>query len=346
MYKPSAAGMQHVILCGGSGTRLWPLSNRQTPKQLLSLFNGHSLLQLTYLRNREACESVLAIAGAAQADLISQQLLSAGATLRCIAEPAGRNTAAAIALAAFASDPGTVLLITPSDHLIGTPDLYNETISAARALAEAGHIVTIGLRPAYPETGYGYIHHNGNEVLRFVEKPGPAAAAEMLQSGDYLWNSGIFCCKAEVILDELKLHAPDIYNAASKAAAALLRTGSISAAAMMAIPSTSIDYAVMEKSARVKVVPSAMQWSDVGSYEALSEALTEHYAYSNQQAVFIESDPKNSMVIGKDKLVALVGVDNMVVVDTPGALLIMQKGKGQNIKQLHNWVSENRPELL
>lgn len=338
--------MQHIILCGGSGTRLWPLSNRHTPKQLLPLFEGRSLLQLTYLRNNAACSGVLAIANEQQVEVISSQLLDAGATVRCIAEPVGRNTAAAIALAAFMADPEEILLITPSDHLIGTPEVYAATIAAARQLAEEGNLVTIGLRPAYPETGYGYIHHDGNDVIRFVEKPDAVNAVCMLESGDYLWNSGIFCSKASVMLDELERFAPKIYAAGKHAAEELMRTGSISLSAMEAIPSDSIDYAVMEKSLRVKVVPSTMQWSDVGSYEALSEALMVHYQYSNQQAVFIESDPRNSMVIGKEKLVALVGVDNMVVVDTPGALLIMQKGKGQEIKQLHNWVKENRPELL
>lgn len=338
--------MQHIILCGGSGTRLWPLSNRHTPKQLLPLFEDRSLLQLTYLRNSAACSGVLAIANEQQVEVISGQLLEAGAALRWIAEPVGRNTAAAIALAAFTTDPEEILLITPSDHLIGTPDIYAATIESARQLAAEGYLVTIGLQPAYPETGYGYIHHDGNDVIRFVEKPDAANAVRMLESGDYLWNSGIFCSKASVMLDELKQFAPEIYNTSKKAAEELIRTGKISLATMEAIPSDSIDYAVMEKSLRVKVVPSAMQWSDVGSYEALTEALMEHYQYSNQQAVFIESNPRNSMVIGKDKLVALVGVDNMVVVDTPGALLIMQKGSGQEIKQLHNWVKENRPELL
>lgn len=338
--------MQHIILCGGSGTRLWPLSNRHTPKQLLPLFEDRSLLQLTYLRNSAACSGVLAIANEQQVEVISGQLLEAGAALRWIAEPVGRNTAAAIALAAFTADPEEILLITPSDHLIGTPDVYAATIASARQLAAEGYLVTIGLRPAYPETGYGYIHHDGNDVIRFVEKPDAINAVRMLESGDYLWNSGIFCSKASVMLDELKQFAPEIYNSSKKAAEELVRTGRISLSAMEAIPSDSIDYAVMEKSLRVKVVPSTMQWSDVGSYEALTEALMEHYQYSNQQAVFIESNPRNSMVIGKDKLVALVGVDNMVVVDTPGALLIMQKGRGQEIKQLYNWVKENRPELL
>lgn len=336
--------MQHIILCGGSGTRLWPLSNKQTPKQLLPLFDGRSLLQLTYMRNSACCTSVLAIANEQQVEEISGQLLDTGARLRWIAEPVGRNTAAAIGLAAFMADPEEILLITPSDHLIGTPDVYDATIAAAQQLAAEGYLVTIGLRPAYAETGYGYIHHEGNEVLRFVEKPDALNATRMLESGDYLWNSGIFCSKASVMLDELQEHAPEIYISCKRAAEELVRHGKISLTAMEAIPSDSIDYAVMERSKKVKVVPSTMQWSDVGSYEALTEALMEHYQYRNQQAVFIQSD--NSMVIGKNKLVALVGVDNMVVVDTPGALLIMQKGKGQEIKQLHNWVKENRPELL
>lgn len=337
--------MQHIILCGGSGTRLWPLSNRQTPKQLLPLFEGRSLLQLAYERNKAACDSVLAIVSEQHANIVEEQLLEAGAeNLRMLGEPVGRNTAAAIALAAFVSAPETILLITPADHLIGTPDIYAQTIETAQLLAAGNSLVTIGLQPTYPETGFGYIQYSGHDVIRFVEKPDAKNAALMLQSGDFLWNSGIFCCKASVLLQELKQHAPEIYKAAGEAADEWLSNGQLSKASMEAIPSTSIDYAVAEKSSRVKVVPSVMDWSDVGSYEALAEALVQHYSYHNHQAVSIESG--NNMVIGKEKLVALVGVENLVVVNTPEALLIMKKGKGQEIKQLHQWVKENRPELL
>lgn len=302
-------------------------------------------MQLAYQRNMAACDSVLAIVSEQHANIVEEQLLEAGAeNLRMLGEPVGRNTAAAIALAAFVSAPETFLLITPADHLIGTPDIYAQTIETAQLLAAGNSLVTIGLQPTYPETGFGYIQYSGHDVIRFVEKPDAKNASLMLQSGDFLWNSGIFCCKAGVLLQELKQHAPEIYKAAGEAADEWLSNGQLSKAGMEAIPSTSIDYAVAEKSSRVKVVPSTMEWSDVGSYEALAEALVHHYSYHNHQAVSIESG--NNMVIGKEKLVALVGVENLVVVNTPEALLIMKKGKGQEIKQLHQWVKENRPELL
>jgi mannose-1-phosphate guanylyltransferase len=161
--------MLHVLLCGGSGTRLWPLSNKQTPKQLLPLFDGQSLLQLTWLRNSTFCNSIMAVVNEQQTEMVLRQLEEAGATdTTLLSEPVGRNTAAAIALAAFSAAADDILLITPADHLIGTPDLYEESIQKAKELAAEGNIVTIGLQPAYPETGYGYIQYAGYDVVRFT----------------------------------------------------------------------------------------------------------------------------------------------------------------------------------
>ncbi len=209
--------MHHILLCGGAGTRsVAPFQPPYAYRQLLPLFDGRSLLQITWLRNAFARTEVTAIVNEEQAADIVTQLTAAGAKGPAIlAEPVGVNTAAAIALAAFVADPNEILLITPADHLIGTPERYEETIRAAHKLASQDHLVTIGLQPAYPETGYGYIQYKGNDVVRFVEKPDTANAEKMLQSGDYLWNSGIFCARAAVMLEELEQYAPEIYATAA-----------------------------------------------------------------------------------------------------------------------------------
>jgi len=337
----------HVVLCGGAGTRLWPLSNARQPKQLLKIFGDNSLLQLAVLRNAGLSNRIIAVSSAAIATQVEEQLddLHTGLEIVQVVEPAARNTAAAIALAALISDPEAILLVTPSDHLVGTPDLYKEAVAQAVLLAADDYLVTFGLKPLYPETGYGYIQYLGHDVIRFAEKPSLPMAETFVEAGDYLWNSGIFCFKAGVFLEELKGYAPDIYDKSVVAAAELKATGRISVDTMLQIPSNSIDYAVMENSRKVKVVPTAMDWSDVGSYEALSDALVSHYNHRNEGAVFVESNPEANTIISKDKLVALVGVDDLVVVNTPDAILIMKKGYGQHVKQVHQWVKENKPDL-
>lgn len=339
--------MVHVILCGGAGTRLWPLSNQSRPKQLLQLFNDKSLLQWAALRNAPFCESLLAICSAKQEEDVRMQLSTADSTtnLRLLAEPVGRNTAAAIALAALIYPPESVLLVTPADHLIGSPERYKKAIEKAQELAEAGNLVTFGLKPLYAETGYGYIQHKDNEVIRFAEKPDQKTAKSFLDAGDYLWNSGIFCFKAETVLTELEKYAPEILEKAKIAAQEWLRTGTIRLETMKAIPSNSIDYAIMEHSQKVKVVPTNIDWSDVGSYEALAEALLKFNEKSHRPTHTIGAE-NNSVTIGHHKPVFVVGAENLIVVDTPSALLILQKGKGQDIKGLHLWVQENELNIL
>jgi mannose-1-phosphate guanylyltransferase len=327
---------------------LWPLSNAKQPKQLLQIFNEKSLMQLTAERNQAFSNKIVAVCSESISEDVRLQLhnTSGAKDISVIAEPVGRNTAAAIALAAFSAEYNDILLVTPSDHLINSYKLYADAIREAVTLAEDNAIVTFGLKPLYPETGFGYIQHSGNEVIRFAEKPSLPLAESFIRSGDYLWNSGIFCFKAGIVLTELRMYAPDIYEKASVAAHELKQYGSVSVETMKAIPSISIDYAVMEKSGRVKVVPTSMEWSDVGSYESLSDALINQYGHQNDAAVYINSNQAANIVIGNEKMVAMVGVEDLVVVNTPNALLVMKKGNGQSIKQLHEWVKANRPELV
>jgi mannose-1-phosphate guanylyltransferase len=342
LNRPSSK-MMHVILCGGAGTRLWPLSNKKTPKQLLQLFNGESLLQLCAKRNVGFTDSILAIASAAHADDVATQIQIVLPTtpFQLLAEPIGRNTAAAIALAALSTDSEQILLVTPADQLIGTHDLYAKAMEEAIKLAQKGNLVTFGLRPIFPETGFGYIQYANNEVIRFAEKPSLETAKSFIASGDYLWNSGIFCFKAKVILEELQQYAPDIYHTALVAFEDYNRTGVLSKSLMEAIPSNSIDYAVMEKSKNVKVVATDIEWSDVGSYESLVDALVSKYSHYNANSFSVNTGNNNNVVIGDEKLIAIVGIDDLIVVNTPTSILIMKKGNGQEIKKLHNWVSEN-----
>lgn len=341
--------LTHVILCGGAGTRLWPLSNKKYPKQLLQLFNGESLLQLCAKRNAEFTNNILAISSEAHTNDVSNQLNASLPLkeIKIIAEPVGRNTAAAIALAALSVNPAQILLVTPADQLIGTYDLYVQAIEKAVELAQKDNVVTFGLKPRYPETGFGYIQYNGNEVVRFAEKPVLEDAKLYVSSGEYLWNSGIFCFKASVILEELKNYAPEIFKASAIAFDDYQKNGVLSKSLMEDIPSNSIDYAVMEKSKRVKVVATDIEWSDVGSYESLADALVNKYNHQNNNSLSINPLGENSnIVIGDEKLVALVGVEDLIVVNTQNTILIMKKGNGQDIKKLHSWVVNNKPELL
>lgn len=338
----------NVILCGGSGTRLWPLSNNKQPKQLLQIFDGKSLLQLSAERNYNFTDSILAVSSESQGLEVKKQLEqdSIDKKINILTEPIGRNTAAAIALAAFTQNPDDILLVTPADHLIGTPDLYKSAIEQAISFASEGSLVTLGLTPLYPETGYGYIQYQGNNVIRFAEKPDKVLAEAFFNAGDYLWNSGVFCFKAGVILEELKKYAQEIYTSAKNAYEYWKSEGNIPLDYMLKIPSTSIDYAVMEKSKIVKVISTEMEWSDVGSYEALADALSNKYHHHNNQLVPIGSEKTNNFLIGNKQTVAILGIEDLIVVNTDDTLLIIKKGHGQDVKKVHEWIKENKPQLL
>ena len=313
--------MTTVVLAGGSGTRLWPLSRTLMPKQFVRLVGEHSLFQLTMRRNAPLSDRIVTVVGTEHYFTATDQLEEVGIeTDSCILEPFGRNTAPAIALACLAVDRNEVVLVTPSDHLIEDEAVYTEAVARACKFAESGYLTTFGIKPEYPETGYGYIEANGNDVVRFHEKPDAATAQCYLETGTYYWNAGMFCFKAGVYLDMLKRYAPEIYEASSRAFANAKKEEGrirISDDDMVRIPSESIDYAVMEKAEHIKVVPVDMGWSDMGSFDALAKVLP--------------NDTANNLVVS-DKETALIDVEDLIVVDTPDALLVARKGSSQKVK--------------
>ena len=336
--------MTNVILCGGSGTRLWPLSRTLMPKQFVKLFAGESLFQKTVRRNQRLCEDQVIVSNAEQYFLAMDQieeLALKNQTDQYLLEPVGRNTAPAIALACLALPPETVVLVTPSDHLVKNEQNYEAALERAEALAKEGFLVTFGITPHYPETGFGYIEASGEEVLAFHEKPDGATARRYIDAGNYYWNSGMFCFRAGVFLEELQSHAPAIFEASVSAYATARKDELIrvSHEAMAMIPEDSIDYAVMEKSRRVKVVPAAeMGWNDLGSFDALYDELP----HDEEGNALLQTDgggvpvPINASgnLIVSEKIVAAVDVDDLIIVDTADALLVAKKGSSQKVKEV------------
>ena len=329
--------MTNIILCGGNGTRLWPISRTLMPKQFVKLFNDESLFQLTVKRNEDICDQQFIISNAEQYFLAVDQLEELNSTEnKFLLEPIGRNTAPAIALACFALDPEEVVLVSSSDHLIKNEKNYTEVLTQAKALAEKNNLVTFGITAEYPETGYGYIEANGEDVKAFYEKPDVQTAQTYIDSGNFYWNSGIFCFKAGVFLDELKKYSPEIYET-SKVAYENAKNDDMLRIAhedMQAIPEDSIDYAVMEKSSKVKVVAANIDWSDLGSFDALAQEFEKDENGNSINENLIAINSKNNFLYSKERLVALVGIDDLIVVDTPDALLISKKGDSQKIKAI------------
>jgi len=357
--------MTNIILCGGNGTRLWPISRTLMPKQFVKLFNGQSLFQLTVERNHHLCNRQYIVSNAEQYFLAVDQLNEMKLRRNnFLLEPVGRNTAPAIALACFDIEPEAVVLVSPSDHLIKDQKAYSEVVERAKALAEEDCLVTFGIKPEYPETGFGYIEADGENVKAFHEKPDRKTAQSYVDAGNYYWNSGMFCFKAGVFLKELQTHAPEIYKASlqayENAKSDEIASGSslgyddmvrIMHEDMAAIPEDSIDYAVMEKSSRVKMVASEIGWSDMGSFDALYEELpkdeNENASLSvntPEQTDNIAENAKHNLIVS-DKLVSLVDVDDLLIVDTSDALLIAKQGSSQKVKNVVNTLKERGSEL-
>lgn len=341
--------MTNVILCGGSGTRLWPLSRTLMPKQFVELFNGESLFQHTVRRNQSICVDQFIVSNAEQYFLAIDQIEAlslANPTDKYLLEPVGRNTAPAIALACLALQPETVVLVTPSDHMVRNQDNYEAAMRRASALAEEGFLVTFGITPERPETGFGYIEAAGEDVKAFHEKPDSQTAEHYLAAGNYYWNSGMFCFRAGSFLSELERYAPAIHDACVRAFETAKHDDLIRVAhdAMASIPEDSIDYAVMEKSTKVKVVPADMGWSDLGSFDALYDVLPQdaqanavlafdHEGEAPSPAAPITDNARGNLIVS-EKLVAAVDVSDLLIVDTADALLVSKKGSSQKVKSV------------
>ena len=339
--------MTNIILCGGSGTRLWPISRTLMPKQFVKLFTSEdkkqSLFQLTVERNSKNCNSQYIVSNAEQYFLALDQLEELDKTNnKYLLEPVGRNTAPAIALACLDLPYDEIVLVTPSDHLIKDEKEYAKVLEQAKELAEQDNLVTFGITPQFAETGFGYIEANEFDVKAFHEKPNKETAEEYVKAGNYYWNSGMFCFKAGVFLDELKTYSPKIYETSKLAYDNANKEGivRITHDDMSNIPEDSIDYAVMEKSTKVKVIPSDINWSDVGSFDALYEELPKDENNNTLNPNHISIDSKNNLVYGNERKIATVDIEDTIIVDTGDALLISKKGSSQKVKQVVSKIRE------
>lgn len=333
-----------VILSGGSGTRLWPLSRSQRPKQLLALTGERTMLQMTAARctDRARFGAAIIVTNALHAGEIATQL-NQERPAAIILEPAGRNTAPAIALAALESAPDAPLLVMPSDHVIDDVAAFHAAIEAAMPLVQQGWLVTFGITPDKPETGYGYIRRGEpvaagvQKVDAFIEKPDLARAQTYLAEGNYSWNGGIFLFRADAYLAALERFEPDMLAAVRTSLEGAAREGSMivpAAEAFLSARSESIDYAVMEKADQVAVVPVEMGWSDVGSWDALHLLGVPDEKGNVIQGDVVSIDSSGCMIRSEGPVVTVAGVSDLIVVATQDAVMILPRGSSQEVKKI------------
>lgn len=341
-------------MCGGSGTRLWPLSRSQFPKQFLPLVNETSMLQDTLDRLPSEHQAPVFICNEEHRFLVAEQVKQvkcSDATI--LLEPQGRNTAPAVALAALnalSENKDALLLVLAADHVIKDTVKFHQAIDIAAVSAQQGKLVTFGIVPTHAETGYGYIKqgdengHDTYQVAKFVEKPNEETAQQYLDTGEYLWNSGMFLFKASRYVEELTKFRPDILAACQEAMTKVEKDLDFmrpDSEAFLRCADESIDYAVMEKTADAVVVPLDAGWSDVGSYAALWEVSQQDSDRNVLKGDVIAHDTVNSYIHSQNKLITTLGVDNLVVIDTPDAVLVADKNKVQNVKDIVQKLKEN-----
>lgn len=351
--------MKAIILAGGSGIRLWPLSRKNYPKQFLKLNSNKSLLQQTVERLLQSIplEDIIVMTNNdykfhVMSDLNSLALTSA---FNIILEPAGRNTAPAIALAIkycidkLGCSEDEVIFVSPSDHIIKPVERFIEYVRKAEETAKQGRIITFGIKPDRPQTGYGYIKTEGHgsgvrgmdffEVERFIEKPDAETAKKYVDEGCYFWNSGMFTFKISVIIDEFKRHAPEIHKMLDMSFDEML-------SGFCKMPDISIDYAVMERSDKTAMLPLDIYWNDIGSWDSLYESMERDKNGNAASGDVVTIDTKNTLILGDKRLISTIGLDNTLIVETEDAVLIAKRGEAQKVRDIVNILKkDSRKEI-
>jgi mannose-1-phosphate guanylyltransferase len=342
--------MVNILLCGGRGSRLWPVSREDYPKQFCKLTGKKSLFQETLLRNRNVCEKTIVITNAKHFSLVKSQIDELGITTNIdfILEPVGRNTAPAITIACLAISTDDIAFITPSDHYIKDGEGYQEMIEKAKMFAKDDYMVTFGIKPTSPDTKFGYIETAGEKFLSFHEKPDTHIAQKYFESGNYFWNSGMFAFNAQAFLEQIEKHSKKIFDASKEAFDNRSTDENIITIAksdMEKIPADSIDYAVMEKSEKIKMIVFTNEWLDLGSFEAIHEISKSDINGNASSSENIMFNSKNNFIISDNKTIVLIDVDDLIVIDTADAVLISKKGSSQKIKELIPELERVSPDI-